>query len=130
MEAVFARTLGETRLVGALTPQQLEKFRARLEARKAELRSLSDNAKDARKPVELDQQSVGRLSRQDALQQQAMAKAQDARRIAELRKIESALSRVDEGDYGDCVECGEPIPEKRLEIDLTAGLCIQCAGAR
>lgn len=111
-----------------MAPEQLAKFRARLEARRDEVQALSDGAKDARKPVELDQQSIGRLSRQDALQQQAMAKAQEVRRLAELRKIDAALARVDNGDYGACFKCGEAIPERRLEIDLTATHCIQCAG--
>lgn len=101
---------------------------AKLEARREELKSLSAGAKAARKPVELDQQSVGRLSRQDALQQQAMANAQEARRLNELRKIEAALKRVEEGEYGWCAECGEAIASKRLDIDLTATLCAPCAG--
>ena len=107
----------------------LETFRQKLVARREELRALSAGASEARKPVELDQQSVGRLSRQDALQQQAMANAQDSRRIAELRKIDAALKRVDEGEYGFCAECGEAIAPKRLEIDLTATRCAPCANA-
>ena len=110
-----------------MTGLDVDHFRNLLEARRAELQSLSDAAKDLRKPVELDQQSVGRLSRQDALQQQAMANAQEVRRIAELRRIEAALKRIDEDDYGFCSECGEPIPVKRLEIDLTATRCAACA---
>jgi len=105
-------------------------YRAVLEARRADLLSLSDNAKDARKPVELDQQSIGRLSRQDALQQQAMAKAQEARRSAELRKIDAALLRVEEGEFGYCAECGEAIATKRLDIDPTATRCAPCASAQ
>jgi len=105
----------------------LDHFRALLEARREELHALSARAKDARKPVELDQQSIGRLSRQDALQQQAMAKAQDARRAAELLKIKAAFTRLDEGDYGYCAECGDAIAPKRLEIDLTATRCAVCA---
>ena len=104
-------------------------FRKKLEARRDELTNLSDAAADARKPVELDQQSVGRLSRQDALQQQAMAKAQDARRGMELKKIDAALARIDEGEFGWCSECGEAIASKRLEIDPTLELCIACASA-
>lgn len=90
---------------------------------------MSQSSSDARKPVELDQQSIGRLSRQDALQQQAMAKAQEARRAAELGKIKAALQRIDDGDFGWCAECGEEIAQKRLEIDLTATHCAACAGA-
>ncbi|WDI31664.1 TraR/DksA C4-type zinc finger protein [Hyphococcus flavus] len=108
---------------------QLLYFRKKLKDREAELKTLSSGARDARKPVELDQQSVGRLSRQDALQQQAMANAQEARRANELKKIKAALVRIEEGEYGFCVECGEKISERRLEIDLTAAHCAPCAGA-
>lgn len=112
-----------------MNANELSAYRAKLEARRDELKALSTSAKDARKPVELDQQSVGRLSRQDALQQQAMANAQEARRAGELRKIEAALDRIQEGEYGWCAECGEAIARKRLDIDLTATLCAPCAGA-
>ncbi len=112
-----------------MTQDTLQAFRDKLTARRAELKALSLGASDSRKPVELDQQSVGRLSRQDALQQQAMANAQEARRKNELKKIEAALVCIDEGDYGWCNECGEAIPEQRLNIDLTATLCAPCACA-
>ncbi|GJL94540.1 MAG: molecular chaperone DnaK [Hyphococcus sp.] len=104
------------------------RFKKLLEMRREELSALSSGSADARKPVELDQQSVGRLSRQDALQQQAMAKAQETRRIAEAHKIEAALTRIKEGEFGYCADCGEAIAAKRLEINLTTELCIQCAG--
>ncbi|WP_421788965.1 TraR/DksA family transcriptional regulator [Hyphobacterium sp.] len=103
------------------------KARNRLLALKDELIGLSSKAKDDRKPVTLDQQSVGRLSRQDSLQVQAMAKAADARRALELRRIEAALKRLDEGEFGDCVECGEAIAEKRLKSDPAAPRCAACA---
>lgn len=106
----------------------LKLFRQRLLERQQELAALSDAATDARKPVELDQQSVGRLSRQDALQQQAMAKAQEARRAVELRKIKDALKRIDEDEFGWCAECGEAIDVRRLDIDPTAMQCAPCAG--
>jgi len=107
----------------------VEAFRLLLNQRKAELSSLSEAASDARKPVELDQQSIGRLSRQDALQQQAMAKAVEARRGVELRKIDAALTRMNDEEFGYCMECGEAIAEKRLDIDPTATHCASCAGA-
>ncbi len=94
---------------------------------RAELLALSEAADEDRKPVELDQQSVGRLSRMDSLQVQAMAKAADARRAMELRRIDAALERLEEGDYGFCVECGEEIEAKRLEVDPAAPRCAGCA---
>ena len=104
-----------------------QQIRATLTALKAELVALSESADDDRKPVELDQQSVGRLSRMDSLQVQAMAKAADARRAQEIRRIDAALQRLEEGDYGWCVECGESIEVKRLEIDPAAPRCSGCA---
>jgi len=101
--------------------------KARLLALQAELLALSEAADEDRKPVELDQQSVGRLSRMDSIQVQAMAKAADARRAQELRRIEAALKRVDADEYGWCVACGEAIEPKRLAVDPAAPRCAVCA---
>jgi DnaK suppressor protein len=56
-----------------------------------------------------------------------MARASDVRRIQEIRRIEAALKRVDEDEYGWCVECGEAVEPKRLEIDPAAARCTGCA---
>ena len=101
-----------------------------LEARAAELAEAERTTAEERAPVALDQQSVGRLSRMDALQVQAMAGAQSRRRAAERRRIEAALRRWDEGEFGYCTECGEEIAERRLELDPATPLCIECARAR
>jgi len=106
---------------------EVEKFRARLEAMLAALdRSDSDTAAD-RAPVELDQQSVGRLSRMDAMQVQAMATAQAARRALERKRVKAALARMDEDEFGYCQTCGEEIGAERLEIDPAAPFCVDCA---
>ena len=110
-----------------MTELDLNLARQRLLALKEELVSMSAAARDDRKPVSLDQQAVGRLSRQDSLQVQAMAKAADARRAGEVLRIEAALARLQDGEYGYCVECGEAIDPKRLEIDPPAPRCRQCA---
>jgi DnaK suppressor protein len=86
----------------------------------------SANAEQAR-TVELDQTRVGRLSRMDALQAQAMAQASGRRRRLMLSRIAAALERIDNGNFGDCQSCDEPIPKKRLEIDPTALFCVACA---
>ncbi len=43
-----------------------------------------------------------------------------------LKSIEMALERIERGDYGLCVECGDVISEKRLEAVPAAELCINC----
>jgi len=77
--------------------------------------------------VELDQARVGRLSRMDAMQAQQMAQAAGRRRELMLRNITAALARIENGEYGLCQSCDEPINPKRLDFDPTAILCIECA---
>ncbi|WP_420332368.1 TraR/DksA family transcriptional regulator [Roseibium sp.] len=108
-------------------PLDEDLVRKKLTAMKIELEAYSDISEEARAPVTLDQQSVGRLSRMDALQGQAMAQASERQRRADIQKISAALHRLDAGEYGDCVECGEEIAEKRLEVDPAAAFCIRCA---
>jgi DnaK suppressor protein len=101
--------------------------RERLLAQKAEIDELSRRSADSRRPVELDQQSVGRLSRMDALQMQAMADATERHRMQQRAQIAAALARIEAGDFGFCIACGESIEPKRLENDPAVPTCIGCA---
>ena len=93
----------------------------------AELDRLRGLARDNRAPVELDEQSIGRLSRMDAMQQQAMHIANDTRRQHRYAALSAALKRMDDGDYGYCHQCDEMIGAGRLAIDPATMLCVQCA---
>ncbi|GAA0487268.1 TraR/DksA C4-type zinc finger protein [Parasphingorhabdus litoris] len=110
-----------------LSEREIATLKALLLQRQAELKALDEEAAGWSDTVELDQQSVGRLSRMDAMQQQEMAQAEARRRVHDLARIDIALNRIDEDEYGWCAECGEPIAYKRLEIDPAAALCIGCA---
>ncbi|MEC3862230.1 TraR/DksA C4-type zinc finger protein [Mesobacterium sp. TK19101] len=103
------------------------RFRQLILARLADLDAEDALGKDAQATVELDQQAVGRLSRQDALLAQSMARATQARRDGLRRALTAALARIDDGDFGYCDDCGEDIPVKRLELDPTATRCVSCA---
>ena len=70
---------------------------------------------------------MGRLSRMDAMQQQAMALASQRKRETEVKRIDAALARLEAGDYGFCVSCGEEISAKRLDLDPAIALCVACA---
>ena len=104
-------------------------WRDRLLTLQAELQSIAETGDESAAVVELDQSKVGRLSRMDAMQAQEMAKASSQRREATLKHIAAALKRIDDGDFGLCRKCDEPINPKRLEFDPTATLCIGCASA-
>lgn len=80
--------------------------------------------------VELDQSRVGRLSRMDAMQSQAMAIEVKRRRSIQIQRIEAALKRIDNDEFGFCVQCEQEINPKRLEFDPTTLLCIDCASGR
>lgn len=104
-----------------------QSMREKLLAMQSEIASLAESADESAATVELDQSKVGRLSRMDAMQAQAMAQASAERHKKMLRAIEAALQRIDDDEYGDCLNCGKPINPKRLEFDPTATLCIDCA---
>lgn len=110
-----------------MTPDRLMNFRERLHREAEELQTADRETEADRAPVELDQTSVGRLSRMDAMQQQAMATASRRRRMARLTMIDAALARMAEDEYGWCLDCGEAIAEARLDLDPATPLCIECA---
>ena len=105
----------------------IEKVRKQLEARKAELTASIENATESAAPVELDQQVQGRLSRMDAIQGQAMAQATIERRRIEIAQIDAAFKRMEQNEFGYCVECGDEIAPKRLELNPAIARCVECA---
>ncbi len=111
----------------SMNAKQLEIAESRLRALRDELMQKKVSAEDDKSPVELDQSRVGRLSRMDAMQQQAMAQALDHRRDIQLKRIEGAFIRLEKGVYGDCAKCKQPIDAKRMDADPTAFFCIECA---
>ncbi len=108
----------------------MDDWRRLIEKQIVELTGLSEESRDSQAPVELDQTRQGRLSRMDAMQGQAMAQATDARRRRQIAALKAALARIDNGEFGECVECGEPIAEARLNSNPAITLCIDCASAR
>ncbi len=78
------------------------------------------------KPISPDN-AIGRLSRMEAIGEKSVNDA--ALRNAKIRvtKLTQALKRIEDKEYGDCLECGEEITEKRLKTIPEATLCIKCA---
>ena len=107
-----------------------DEARTALLKRQEELETEGAANASARDVVVLDQECVGRLSRMDALQQQAMAQAADERRGAYKARIAAALARLDAGEWGYCLNCGEKIARQRLIHDPSVPMCIGCASAK
>jgi len=102
-------------------------WREKLQVLKVELLHLEAESKDSRETVELDQSRLGRLSRIDAMQSQEMSKAIGARRKQALTRIDGAFERLEDGEFGFCLKCGDEVTAKRLEFDPTAIYCTNCS---
>ena len=101
-------------------------FRLRLEERRGELTRVIADGRRSDQPVAPDK-AIGRLTRQDALQQQQMSAELIRRHEAELAAIERALGRIDDGTFGLCQRCHQPIAAARLQAMPYASVCVRCA---
>ena len=113
-----------------LSEQQIEALETRLASLRAELEAAISQGKEGGAPVELDQTRVGRLSRMDAMQGQAMAKAANERAARELAQVKAAQRRLSDADFGLCLDCDEAIAWPRLQLNPSVRLCIACAQQR
>lgn len=111
-----------------LTAGQLDELRAELDRQLRKLTRSMRTTTRAMKPVQLDQTSVGRLSRIDNLQTQGLTKGLQDREQAKLGQITEAFRRLEAGTFGQCVECGQPIAFERLLIFPETPTCAACAG--
>lgn len=110
-----------------MTKLQLNLYKKLLLSLQESLLEDNKTGESATQIVELDQSSVGRLSRMDAMQGQAMAQENKRRRALKLIQITAALERIENNDFGYCISCDEAIANQRLEFDPSSTLCIECA---
>jgi DnaK suppressor protein len=115
-------------MITHLSESQLEELRSELERQLKKLQRSMRTTNRVMKPVQLDQSSVGRLSRIDNLQTQGLTAGLQAREQAKLGQIQEALMRMAGGTYGTCVICGEPVAFERLMVFPEAPNCGACAG--
>jgi len=106
----------------------IKAMKKRLLARRKELQHVMESRAETQTDSDLDQQRIGRLSRMDAIQQQAMEEETARRRAQEIDRIAAALQRIEDDDFGFCSVCEEPIAPKRLENDPATPVCVNCAG--
>ncbi len=113
-----------------LTQAQQDELATLLRELETQLPNAIDLASAGAATVELDQQSVGRLSRMDEIQRQAMAKSGRRSLEVRLQQVRAALATLERGDYGICRECEEPIGYARLKARPETPFCLDCQGAR
>lgn len=107
----------------------IQQMKERLEAKQAELQRNIGNLTEAypppvdpiqasEGPQDFEETAVDFLETQQ--EQSVMVNEQ-----ALLTEVQRALKRIEEGTYGRCVDCGKPIPEKRLEAIPWAARCVE-----
>jgi DnaK suppressor protein len=116
-----------TAVKSPLAPAQVAQIRdellrslTRLE-RSMKITGGTDRARD------LEQDTVGRLSRIDAIQNEGLNRQLEEREKTQLKQIVDALRRIEDGTYGACNGCGEPIPFERLLVYPETRACTRCA---
>ena len=110
-----------------LTPRQVDALRADIVGEIEALAARMASSADTVRPVALDPGAVGRLSRMDEMQNQALAKNLRERERERLGELQQALERIDAGTYGTCAVCGSPIPHARLEAFPETATCMACS---
>lgn len=112
-----------------LSQQTLTDLREALEQKRAEI---VNKSKIALGEIRQENERGGRDTGDESTEEQgttSMLRQKD-REKKQLTKVNQALERMEDGTYGECLECGEPIPEKRLEARPAAVLCIDCKERR
>lgn len=116
--------------VEELTEYQLNELAQLLKQKQTELQLQLEHNRESADPVKLDQQSVGRVSRMDAIQQQQMNMANREQATLLLKDITMALNRIDSNEYGSCILCDEGVGFARLQAQPHAPLCLSCQSAQ
>jgi len=102
-------------------------YRELIEKQLQSLKTQLEDTTGGAATVELDQSRVGRLSRMDALQSQAMHTESLNRAQRQVAALQHALARLETDEFGLCGQCDEEIAEARLRHNPAAVLCIACA---
>ena len=104
----------------------MKKYREQLEESLFEIEQYLEKTEESAEAVSPDK-SLGRLSRMEAMQDQQLML--EARRRKKMQKVavQSALQRIENGQFGTCIFCGNLIPEERLDVAPESSSCVDCS---
>ena len=105
---------------------QFRKLESLLLHSESDLQEHLQISKTATEVVTLDQTTVGRISRMDAMQQQSMAVSTREKALAKLKRVQFALRAIANDEYGYCQQCDEAIAFQRLLAQPEAIFCVSC----
>lgn len=109
-----------------MTTENKEKLKIKIIENIDNLQVKIEELKEVTKPI-APENAIGRISRMDAINNRSVNEA--SLRVAEekLKKLERALVKIDEPNFGICIRCSQPIPEGRLLIMPESITCVNCA---
>lgn len=105
----------------------LSDWKKKLLALRVDIEALLAGHEEPRAQPESDQEVGDRSARAEAVLDHEMAAETTRRRHTELHRIDAALKRLEDGAFGDCVTCGNPISPERLALDPATPFCIHHA---
>lgn len=111
--------------VMTMDKKKIEAFKKRLETRQQELRrTVSRTEQDGRSADEDSTQDIADKAANSYNKEFLFHQSNNERQL--LQMVESALSRIREGSFGECIQCGKEINAKRLEAVPWTRNCIEC----
>jgi RNA polymerase-binding transcription factor len=81
--------------------------------------------KELTQPIEPDD-AIGRVSRMDAIVNKSINQEALKKAATKLSKVKISLERIDDDNFGNCIQCNQPIPIQRLLL-MPGSICIKCA---
>lgn len=87
---------------------------------------LIENLTETSKPVPPDN-AIGRLTRMEAINSRSISEASLNTAKVKLSKLQAALGKLDDPDFGICTRCEKPIPHGRIMLMPENELCVPCA---
>lgn len=109
-----------------MTKEQKDKLKTKILEQIDETTAAIEELKELTQPIAPDC-SIGRVSRMDAINNKAVNEAALLKAESKLSKLQYALSKIDEADFGKCSVCGNDIQEGRLLLLPESRKCVHCA---
>jgi DnaK suppressor protein len=103
----------------------ITKYQKKLQELRENVKNDITNLTESSKPIK-PENSLGRLTRMDAIGQKSINEHALQNAKVRLQKIEAALKRIEDDEYGYCVECGDEISSKRLNAVPESPQCMEC----
>ena len=102
------------------------KYQKKLEESAISVKNDIADLTESSKPIK-PENSLGRLTRMDAIGQKSINEKALTNAKLKLQKIEAALVRIENDEYGYCLDCGDEINTKRLDAVPESTLCLECS---